>query len=132
MTSHMQKLTVLIYVESRYRINRKRVRAAMDAVLVENNVTTPIEVSLAIVGNRKMKYLNKTYRDKDKTMNILSFPLAEGESSRLPSDVVRLGDIIISYPELIRESAELDMLVDDRVDELVQHGMLHLLGLHHE
>ncbi|MEK7571738.1 MAG: rRNA maturation RNase YbeY [Patescibacteria group bacterium] len=128
----MQKLKVLIFVESRYRVNRKRIKAAIDAVLQENNVTTPVEISLAIVGDRKMKQLNKQYRDKDKTTNILEFPLGEGESSRLPNDIVRLGDIVISYPELIRESAEMDMLVDDRVDELVQHGMLHLLGLHHE
>lgn len=112
-------------------MNRKRIKSAVSAVLEDNSVNSPIEVSIAIVGDRKMHKLNKQYRDKDKTTNILSFPLAEGEQTHLPADVVRLGDIVISYPELIRESAEQEMLVDDRVDELVQHGMLHLMGLHH-
>ena len=128
----MTKPRILIYVESRYKLNRKRIKSAIQLVLEEQNIQTPFEVSVAIVGDRKMRVLNKKYRDKDKTTNILSFPLAEGEQTKLPEDIMRLGDIIISYPEVIRESAEQDMLVDDRIEELVQHGMLHLLGLHHE
>ena len=123
---------VLLYVESRYKVNRKRITSAVSSVLSEQNVQTPIEVSIAIVGDRKMSKLNKQYRNKEGTTNILSFPLSEGETSHLPTDIVRLGDIVISYPKVVQESAEEDMLVDDRIDMLVKHGMLHLLGLHHE
>lgn len=128
----MNNVKVLIYVESRYRVNRKKIKSAVFSVLSENNVMSPLEVSIAIVGDRKMAKLNKTYRGKDGTTNVLSFPLAEGEKSHLPPDLVRLGDIVISYPVVIKEAAKEDMLVDERVDELVRHGMLHLLGLHHE
>jgi len=128
----MNTAKVLIYVESRYKINRKKIKSAIDSVLQENNVQSPIEVSIAIVGDRKMTKLNKQYRDKEGTTNILSFPLSEGEQTHLPSDITRLGDIIISYPMVIKEAAQYEMLVDERVDELVKHGMLHLLGLHHE
>lgn len=128
----MNKPRVLIYVESRYKLNRKRIKLAIQFVLEEQNVQTPIEVSVAIVGDRKMRSLNKKYRNLDKTTNILEFPLNEGEQTKLPSDIVRLGDIVISYPVLIRESAEQEMLVDDRVEELIRHGMMHLLGVHHE
>ena len=128
----MNKPRVLIYVESRYKVNRKRIKSAVQFVLEDQNIQTPFEVSIAIVGDRKMRALNKQYRNLDKTANILSFPLSEGGETKLPSDIMRLGDIVISYPMVIKESAEQDMLVDDRVEELVQHGMLHLLGLHHE
>lgn len=128
----MNKPRVLIYVESRYKVNRKRIKSAVQYVLEDQNVQTPVEVSIAIIGDRKMKELNKKYRNKEGTANILEFPLQEGEQTKLPTDVMRLGDIVISYPMVIKESAEQEMLVDDRVDELVQHGMLHLLGLHHE
>jgi len=123
---------VLIFVESRYKVNRKRIQSAVLSVLDEQKVNSPLEVSIAIVGDRKMKSLNSKYRNKDCTTNILSFPLAEGESTHLPKDLTRLGDIVISYPQMIREAASEEMLVDDRLDQLVQHGMLHLLGLHHE
>ncbi len=128
----MQKAKILIYVESRYKVNRKRIKAAVNLVLEEQSVLSPIEISIAVVGDRKMKTLNKKYRDKDQTANVLSFPLAEGEQTQLPPGVTRLGDIVISYPEVIREAAAQELLVDDRVEELVQHGMLHLLGVHHE
>lgn len=127
----MENVNILIYVESRYKVSRKKIKSAVFSVLDENEVRSPIEVSIAIVGDRKMKKLNKQYRDKEGTTNVLSFPLAEGESSKLPSGLIRLGDIVISYPEVIREAARDEMLVDERVDELVRHGMLHLLGLHH-
>ena len=126
------KPKILIYVESRYKVNRKRIKSAVQFVLEEQKVLSPIEVSIAIVGDRKMRALNLKYRNKDKTANILSFPLAEGEQTQLPNDINRLGDIVISYPEVIRESVEQELMVDDRVEELVQHGMLHLLGMHHE
>jgi len=113
----MDNHKILIFVESRYKINRKRVKAAVFSVLEEQNVKSPFEVSIAIVGDRKMKALNNKYRQKDSTTNILSFPLSEGPTTYLPSDYTRLGDIIISYPQVIRESAAEDMLVDDRVDE---------------
>lgn len=128
----MLKPKILIYVESRYKVNRKKIRSAIAYVLEDQQFFTPVEVSIAFVGDRKMRSLNKKYRNKDTTTNILEFPLQEGEQTHLPTDVTRLGDIVISYPELIRESAEHDMLVDERVDELVRHGMLHLLGIHHQ
>lgn len=128
----MQNIKVLIYVESRYKVNRKLIKSAVHSVLEENNVKSDIEVSLAIVGDRKMRKLNMQYRNKEGTANILSFPLSEGPSTPMPSDITRLGDIVISYPQVIKDAAAQEMLVDERVDELVRHGMLHLLGLHHE
>ncbi|HVF69138.1 MAG TPA: rRNA maturation RNase YbeY [Xanthomonadales bacterium] len=128
----MENVNVLIYVESRYKVSRKKIKSAVFNIFEENNLHSPIEVSIAIVGDRKMTKLNKKYRDKEGTTNILSFPLAEGESSQLPSGITRLGDIIISYPMVIKEAARDEVLVDERIEELVRHGMLHLLGLHHE
>ena len=127
----MQDISILIYVESRYKVNRKRIKSAVRSVLEENSVSNPLEISIAIVGDRKMRKLNKQYRDKEGTTNILSFPLSEGDPSHLPSDILRLGDIIISYPQVIREAAAQELLVDEHVEDLVRRGMLHLLGLHH-
>lgn len=128
----MENVNVLIYVESRYKVSRKKIKSAVFNVFEENNLQSPIEVSIAIVGDRKMTKLNKKYREKEGTTNILSFPLAEGEPSKLPTGVTRLGDIVISYPMVIKEAARDEVLVDERVTELVRHGMLHLLGLHHQ
>lgn len=128
----MENTKVLIYVESRYKVNRKKIKSAISQVCAANGITSKVEVSVAIVGDRKMTVLNKKYRDKEGTTNVLSFPLSEGEQSKLPVGVNHLGDIVVSYPVVIKEAAKEEMLVDEKVDELVRHGMLHLLGLHHQ
>lgn len=118
-------------MESRYKLNRKRVVSAVKTFLSQHALTSDVEISLAIVGDRKMRALNVKYRNLDKTSNVLSFPIQEGEQVALPGNTLRLGDVIISYPEVIRESAQQQMLVDDRIEELALHGVNHLLGIHH-
>ncbi len=125
-------VTILLFVESRYKVNRKRIKNKIIETLAAQHIKGPVEVSVAFVGDRKMRELSKTYKGEDRTRNILSFSLHEGEPTILPTDKLRLGDIVISYPFLIREAAEEEELVDDRADMLVEHGLLHLLGLHHE
>lgn len=128
----MDKVSVPIFVESRYKINRKRIKHTVEKVIDANGVTGPVEVSIAIVGDRKMRTLSKKYKGEDKTRNILSFSLSEGESIRMPSDKLRLGDIVLSFPQVINDSVRDETLIDDKVDELVEHGLLHLLGVNHE
>lgn len=127
----MDTITILIFVESRYKINRKKIRSQVLSVLKEQGIQGPAEVSIAVVGDRKMRELHKKYKGEDRTTNVLSFSLTEGESSGLSPDVLRLGDIVLSYPQVIKEASEDDVLVDDKVDELVKHSLFHLLGLHH-
>lgn len=128
----MVDVQIPIFVESRYRVNRKRIKKVISKVLTEHEIKGSVEVSVAIVGDRKMRFLSKKYKGEDKTRNILTFSLSEGESSYLPSGILKLGDIAISYPQVIRDASEEEMLVDDKVDELVEHGTLHLLGINHE
>ncbi|MDO8657459.1 MAG: rRNA maturation RNase YbeY [Candidatus Levybacteria bacterium] len=128
----MDTVKVLIFVESRYKVDRKRINNSVLNLLKEQGVKGPAEVSIAIVGDRKMHALNKKYKGQDKTTNVLSFSLSEGESSTLPSDILRLGDVVVSYPQVIKEAAKEEVMVDDKVEELVNHGIMHLLGIHHE
>jgi probable rRNA maturation factor len=125
-------ISVLIFVESRYKINRKRIKQVIERVINKNEVLGPVEISVAIVGDRKMRELSKKYKGEDKTRNILSFSQTEGKAIKTPKDVLRLGDIVLSFPEVINDAVKDEMLVDDKVDELVEHGLMHLLGLHHE
>lgn len=131
MVKIMVQVKVLMYVESRYRVNRKRVKKSIVQTLEENSISSPCEVSVALVGDRKMRSLNKKYRGKDQTTNVLSFSINEGKQPVMPLGNLRLGDIVISYPQVIREAAREEVLVDDKIDQLVKHGLLHLLGIHH-
>src|SRR3990167_2174769 len=110
----MEEIQIPIFVESRYKVNRKRIKQAISKVLAKHEIKGPVEVSVAIVGDRKMRALSLKYKGEDKTRNVLSFSLSEGESTYLPSEVLKLGDIAISFPQVIKEASEEEMLVDDK------------------
>lgn len=124
-------VSVPIYVESRYKVNRKKIKQVVADTVRKHGIVTPFEVSIAIIGNRKMRALNKKYRDIDKTTNVLSFSQTEGEGPPRETNKLYLGDIVISYPVVIEEAALEKMLVDDKISELIEHGVRHLLGEHH-
>jgi len=128
----MDKISVLIFVESRYKVSRKRIKQIIKNTLDKNDINGAVEVSVAIVGDRKMRELSKKYKGEDKTRNILSFSQTEGEEFKMPREILRLGDIVLSFPQVINDAVRDEMLVDDKVDQLVEHGLMHLLGLHHE
>lgn len=127
----MNSVSIPIYVESRYKIDRKRIKEAINRVLSSQGVVGPLEVSVAVIGNRKMRALNKKYRNIDSSTNVLSFSQTEGDLTIQPPDKLYLGDIVLAYPKVVEECARDNMLIDDRVIELVEHSLMHLLGHHH-
>ena len=121
-------LSILISSESRYPVNKEKIKAKAREVLEKFGVDD-VEVSISIVGSRKIRDLNRRFRKIDEPTDVLSFPL---ETTRDENGVLPLGDIIISYP-LAQKYARLDnLLVDEEVSKLVEHGLLHLLGFDHE
>lgn len=115
-------LKVLITSDSRYPINRSKIKAAVEAVLKERKITSAVEVSILVCGSRKSLELAKKYLKDNKPHNVLSFPL---ESFPV------IGDIVICYPIAQDEANRDNVLVDTKINELISHGMLHLLGEHH-
>ena len=127
----MNSISIPIYVESRYKVSRTKIKERIITVLLKQNITSAVEVSVAVIGNRKMRALNKKYREIDKPTNVLSFSQTEGDAVMQPPDKLYLGDIVICYPVIVDECARDNMLIDDRVNELVEHSLMHLLGFHH-
>lgn len=121
---------VLISTESRFPINRKLLKEVVEKFLSEQKIKSEVEVSIAIVGDRKMRELNKKYRGIEEVSSVLSFSLEEGKSFvRPPDDILRLGDIVISYPQAVEMAAAENKLVDQEIADLVRHGLSNLLGI---
>lgn len=128
-------VTVLFQTESHFRVDREKIKSAIVEVLTKS-LHSPSEVSVSIVGDRKMHDLNSHYRHIDDTTDVLSFPLNDPSDPKPgfvdnPDGVLRLGDIIVSYPQAVTEAAAENKMVDDKIVELVLHGLNHLLGIHH-
>lgn len=121
--------------DSRFPVDRRRIRETVSRVLKEFGVTEGVAVSLRIVGDRKMRQLNEGYRDKKGTTDVLSFPTEskgnKGIGFVYPEKAAfPLGDIVISYPQARMQAAEGNLFVDDEIEALVVHGVKSLLGEH--
>lgn len=121
-----------LFCESRYPINRKAIKKTVEAVLGERGVSGDVEISISIVGDRKMRSLNKKYRQKDEATDVLSFSQTEESRGPSPDGMLRLGDIVVSFPQARKNAGKKESLVDEEINFLVRHGLLHLLGIHHE
>lgn len=112
----------------RYPIKIQRLRRRAELLLKQTKHANS-ELSLLIVSDPAMQELNRHYRQKDKPTNVLSFPMHEGRD--IP-DGALLGDIVISVDTAAREAKELRVPLGKRLDWLVIHGLVHLLGYDHE
>lgn len=88
------------------------------------------ELSLVLINDQQIKELNRNYRQKNKTTNVLSFPMLDHEE---PDDLPQmLGDIVISVETARREAEASKITVIDHMTVLLVHGLVHLLGYNHE
>jgi probable rRNA maturation factor len=120
-------ISVLITSESRYKFERAKIRQAIIRLLKEKKLDE-VELSLAIVGSRKIKELNRQYRKIDKVTDVLSFSL---EEPRGPNGQLKLGDIVICYPMAREQARRENKFVSEKILELVVHGLKNLLGENH-
>ena len=87
--------------------------------------------TILLTGNSKMKYLNKEFRNKNKTTDVLSFPnLGSVDLKKKTNTEIYLGDIALNYEIINRRSK--DSNFDLEFDKMWIHGYLHLLGYNHK
>lgn len=91
----------------------------------------PVELGISLIDAAEQQRLNRDYRGKDATTNVLAFPAWE-PGSRLPPDApLLLGDVVLALETVEREAIEQDKPIADHLRHLVVHGILHLLGYDH-
>lgn len=85
--------------------------------------------TIAFVSDRKMRALNRDFRGKNSTTDVLSFPF---EADEFEAGENNLGDIIISLEQAQRQAIENDLDFGTEIKQLILHGVLHLCGYDHE
>lgn len=126
------KLELAVKADSRYKFDRKQIRAGVLKILAEHKINQKVVLSLLIVGERKIRELEKTYFKVDKITDVLSFPQNDGEPVPGEEKTLTLGDVVVCYPQAKRQALRFNRLLDDEIEFLVCHGVLHLLGIHHD
>jgi probable rRNA maturation factor len=88
------------------------------------------EVSLLITDDIQIEDLNRTYLNREGPTNVIAFPMQEGEFAGISPNL--LGDVVISVETAQKEAEEAGISFEHRFDQLLVHGILHLLGYGHE
>lgn len=108
----------------------------------------PCSLSVVIADDATVRELNATYRGIDEVTDVLSFAFGSegeyyGEGEPVfrqdsdsdfvtpESDTSELGEVIVSYPETLRQARREGRSAGDELAHLVAHGVLHLLGYDH-
>ncbi len=87
-----------------------------------------LEVSFLLTSDSNIRLLNKNYRNKDKSTNVLAFPMNQ-EISR--GNII-IGDIAISLQKILNESKKFKIQKYQYLSKITIHGVLHLLGFDHK
>jgi len=126
-----------LIIGSRFPVNRKKLRQTVERILAENKIEHA-QVDVSIVGKRKMTQLNESKLKHEGETDVLSFPQHERNqldeiSFPVPEGLPpHLGDVVISFPEAVRSAKRFGKMVDDQLCFYLEHGLMHLLGYHHD
>ena len=128
-------IKVRVKKASNFPVSSPKIKRSLKAFLRGHGIVSDTEVSVALVGKEKMIKLARKYlNERQSVHNVLSF--TENEVSEKfvypPEDPIQLGEIVVCYPKAQEEANEENKLIDEKVIELVEHGALHLLGIHHK
>jgi len=107
-----------------YPIDKKFLRKISGKILKKEHIKDRLEkkdLSVALVGQKRIKELNKRYRKKDRPTDVLAF-----------KDNENLGEIIICLAEVRKNAKKFSSSFKKELARVLIHGVLHLLGYDHE
>lgn len=110
-------------------VDESAIRFAAEATLLDQNAQA-CEISVMLTDDSQIQKLNSHYRQTDKPTDVLAFAMREGIDGELHLEL--LGDVVISLATAKRQADENDYTLDAELARLTVHGVLHLLGYHHQ
>ncbi|MCQ2979091.1 MAG: rRNA maturation RNase YbeY [Clostridia bacterium] len=139
-----------IYYDNRTKENvtsiKKLIKKSLGEVIKEEQCFSDVEVSVSFVTDEEIKELNNNFRGKNKSTDVLSFPMIDynkgmffkdmldyeiEESKDLTSGNINLGDIVVSLDTIKRQAVDFNNTFEKELCLMVIHSMLHLMGYDH-
>ena len=121
-----------VVVQVRARLGKGLRASAIERRLVRMMTALQLqgtELSVLLTGDAQMRELNRVYRKKDRTTDVLAFPMTEGSGNRRSE---LLGDLVVSLPVARAQAKAARRTVLEEVTTLLAHGLLHLVGWDHD
>lgn len=107
-------------------MDRRRLGALLRGTLREERAPEG-DLSLAFIGDRMMRRINRDYRGIDGTTDVLSFSYVNE-----PHSGGVLGEVFVSTAVAARQAEEAGCPLDEEIARLCVHGVLHILGWDHD
>jgi probable rRNA maturation factor len=123
------KRVILVNRQRKLKVDSDAVRALTLCVLAEETDEVDSQVEIVFLRDPPMAELNSTYRDRLGPTDVLSFPADSEGWPQLETKL--LGTVIISVDRALDQARDRDLPVDDEIQRLVAHGLLHLTGYDH-
>ena len=125
---------LLIKNFTKQKLDKKHLNKITEKTLEVAKFKKPIEISLVIVGEKRIRSLNKRFRGTDRVTDVLSFGDEETGVGFVspPNNVLYLGEIFICQTRAKKQAKEKKHSVKREMTILLIHGILHLLGYDHK
>ncbi len=130
-------MSLLIKNFTKQKLNKKHLNEVAYKTLEIIEFKKPTEISLVISGEKRMKSLNRKYRNINEITDVLSFGNKEPRNNSVkfidpPNKIIYLGDIFICYRRVIKQASRKKHSTKKELDILLIHGILHLIGYDHK
>ena len=92
-------------------------------------------ISIAFIGQGRMRKLNKKYRSKNKVTDVLSFSQGKLPFKKYSQELQKtegLGEVVICLKEVKKQAKKFSVPFEQELSRILIHGVLHLLGYDHE
>lgn len=137
---------MIVNLQRKFKLDTAEFKRFTSELLAAAGEADGSEIAVAFVSDRRMRELNKFFRGKDSTTDVLSFPHEPDEFEPVQSaslgpphddrDEARalnfLGDIVISAEQAAKQASENGLSFEIEIKQLILHGLLHLCGYDHE
>lgn len=107
-------------------------KAIFDSSIKILKLKHDVNLAITFVGSKEAIKINKDFRKKDYTPDVISFPIKMSLKEIKALGYQEIGDIFICIDEAKRKSVKYEHTLDQEMAFLFVHGFLHLLGYDHE
>ena len=115
--------------QNNHMISQEKIKKTTQAILSALDCPDG-ELSILIVDDFQIEAMNRDYLDRSGPTNVISFPMREGEFLDITPQLI--GDVVISIETAMKEAELAGISMEDRFNQLLIHGILHLFGYDHE
>jgi probable rRNA maturation factor len=109
-------------------LNLDLLEKAAQAALEHAGAEPKSDLTVLLSDDEHIQTLNRQFREVDSPTDVLAFPSGEKDPD---SGARYLGDVIISFPQALKQASDAGHSAQAEMNLLVVHGVLHLLGYDH-